>query len=184
MDSSLEFLEKLGTFDKQLSSVLRALRSDIIFLREELAAKHTDIKTLKSDIEIRNNTIADLQARLAERQAVEETNEEVVPEPAPGNPLQPIEEANEEANEEVVPTIEEVVPTIEMAEVSSPKVAESIEETNKEVVTEAPVAAVATVATEEPVAAPVSSEEPTATASVASVASVTPVTSKCKFFCF
>ena len=161
MDSSLEFLEKLGTFDKQLSSVLRALRSDIIFLREELAVKHTDIKTLKSDIEIRNNTIADLQARLAERQAVQETKEEVTPAPAPAlapapapapsNPLQPIEETNEE-----------VVPQIEMAEISSPKVAESVEETKKEVVTTAATA----------------SEEPKA------IASVTPVTSKCKFFCF
>jgi hypothetical protein len=76
MDASLEFLEKLGTFDKQLSSVLRSLRNDTAALLAENKKKDDVISSLMADLSNRQTQLQEVETRLKEIEAKEAQQKE------------------------------------------------------------------------------------------------------------
>ena len=76
MDASLEFLEKLGTFDKQLSSVLRSLRNDTASLLEDNKKKDDVISSLMAELSNRQAQLQELEAKLKEIEAKEAQQKE------------------------------------------------------------------------------------------------------------
>jgi hypothetical protein len=76
MDASLEFLEKLGTFDKQLSSVLRSLRNDTAALLEDNKKKDDVISSLMADLSNRQAQLQEVEAKLKEIEAKEAQQKE------------------------------------------------------------------------------------------------------------
>jgi len=76
MDASLEFLEKLGTFDKQLSSVLRSLRNDTAALLEDNKKKDDVISSLMAELSNRQAQLQEVEAKLKEIEAKEAQQKE------------------------------------------------------------------------------------------------------------